>query len=456
VNRRDFLNAGVGLGTVCLAGCAAPFGQRGSYASQVMTEKDFDTSTYWLDVVLQQVRDSRMAPPRAAYCFAAPMIAGFLAANAVSGRYEDNFGLGPAPAGTDPEVAYGAAFATAASETFLTPMEFQRLHFFSRFPNGEGKSLGEAWGRKVGLHINKMRTFDGSGVGKVNYYFDSFPRRNDILQWEPTAQHYATYPGPAFDDYQRGLFPGQGRITPWSIKSAKDYQLPPFYDPRSPEFAEEYQLLLTMGGSDSKERTADQTEIAIFWEDGPWGVTPPGHFLQIAMQLAAMRSFGFLEKARLYALMGMSQCDAAIVCWYNKYKYDILRPETAIRKRATGFNNPDPRVVGNPHWQTVINTPNFPSYSSGHSIFGAAGVGILDRVLGGDEIRFSQESPDQVIWPVLRGRTRHFTSLKQVADENGLSRIYGGVHWLRDHQQSMIAGYALADHINATFFRARG
>ena len=420
-----------------------------------MAAKDFDTSTYWLDVVLQQVRDSRMAPPRAAYCFAAPLIAGFIAANAVSGRYEDNFGIGPAPAGTDPEVAYGAAFATCASETFLTPMEFQRLDFFSRVPASDGKSLGEAWGRKVGLHINKMRTFDGSGVGKVNYYFDSFPRRHDALQWEPTAQHYATHPGPAFDDYQRGLFPGQGRITPWSIKSAKDYQLPPFYDPRSPEFAEEYHLLLTLGGSDSKERTADQTEIAIFWEDGPWGVTPPGHFLQIAMQLAAMRGFSFLEKARLYALMGMSQCDSAIVCWYNKYKYDILRPETAIRKRAAAFNNPDPRVIANPHWQTVINTPNFPSYSSGHSIFGAAGAGILDRVLGGDEIRFSQESPDQVIWPVLRGRTRHFTSLKQVADENGLSRIYGGVHWLRDHQQSMIAGYALADHINENYFRAR-
>ena len=51
-----------------------------------MAAKDFDTSTYWLDVVLQQVRDSRMAPPRAAYCFAAPLIAGFIAANAVALR----------------------------------------------------------------------------------------------------------------------------------------------------------------------------------------------------------------------------------------------------------------------------------------------------------------------------------------------------------------------------------
>jgi hypothetical protein len=439
-----------------MTGCAVPFGRPGSYAGQVMTADSFDSATYWLDAALQQVRDSRMAPPRAAYCFAAPMVAGFIAANAVSGAYEDNFGIGPAPVGANPEVAYGAAFATAASETFLTPMEFQRLTFFARFPDNGAKSTGEAWGRKIGLHINKMRTFDGSGMGKISYYFGDFPHRNDVLQWEPTAQHYATHPGPAFDDYQRGLFPGQGRITPWSITSAKDYRLPPFYDPRSPEFAEEFHLLRTIGGSDSQERTADQTEIAIFWEDGPWGITPPGHMLQIAMQLAAIRGFGFLEKARLYALMAMGQCDAGIVCWYNKYIFDILRPETAIRRRAGRFNNADPRVVADPHWQTVINTPNFPSYSSGHSMFGATGVGILERVLGGDEVRFSQQSPDQVIWPVLRGRTRHFTSLRQVADENGLSRIYGGVHWLRDHQQSMIAGQALADHINATFFKARG
>ena len=456
MNRRDFLGATAGLGALALGGCAAPFGARGSYASQIMTEKEFDTSTYWIDAVLQQVRDARIAPPRAAYCFGGPMLAGFIAANAITGTYEDNLGLGPAPVGADPEVAYGEAFATMASEVFLTPMTMQRLNFFARFPNSEAKTLGKEWGRKVGMHLNKIRTFDGSGLGGALNYFDTFPRRGDILQWEPTAQHYGTHPGPGFDDYQRGLFPGQGRIKTWSTKSAKDYTVTPFYDPRSPEFAEDFHLLHTLGGIHSKERTADQTEIAIFWEDGPWGVTPAGHFVQIAMQIGAIRQMGFLEKARMFALVGMGCCDAAIICWYNKYKYDILRPETAIRKRAAHFQNPDPRVVPDPHWQTVINTPNFPSYTSGHASFGAVTAGILAQVIGTDAIKFSQESPDQVIWPVLRGKRRYFNSLHQAADENGLSRTYGGVHWLIDHQGSMAFGYELADHITSTFFKRKG
>ena len=456
MNRRSFLRAGAGLGSLCLSGCAVPFGKTGSYAGQVVAARDFDSATFWIDVLVQQARDSMLSPPRVAYCLAGPTIAGFVAANAVSGRFEDNFGLGPAPRGADPEVAYGAAFATVASEVLLTPLTMQRLAFMTRFTDGAAKSLGAEWGRKVGLHFVKMRTFDGSGSSKLPYYFHNWPRRGDVLQWLPTGEHYATHPGPAFDDYARGLNAGQGKIKPWSIQNVKAWRADPFYDPRSPEFAEEFHLLHTLGAGDSTIRTADQTQIAIFWEDGPWGATTSGHLAQIAMQMLAMRGFGFLEKARAYALIGMGQCDASIVAWYNKYSFDILRPETAIRVRARQFANPDPRVVPDPKWKTVINTPNFPSYIAGHSALGSAATRTLAHVLGGDAVSFSHQAPDQVIWPVLRGKTRHFTSLSQLSEENGMSRIYGGVHWLRDHQASTKLGYALADHITATYFKARG
>jgi len=455
MKRRDFLGASAGLGSLCLGGCAVPFGKNGSYASQVIAPKDFDSATYWIDVFVQQVRDSMMAPPRVAYCLAGPSVAGFVAANAISGRYEDNFGLGPAPQGADPQVAYGAAFATVASEVLLTPLLFQRMTFMARFPDGEAKSLGAAWGRKVGLHFVKMRTFDGSGVGKVNYYFNNWPQHEDVLAWVPTGEHYTYKPGPAFDDYLRGLFPGHGKIKPWAITSAKDYEAPPFYDARSPEFAEEFHMLHMLGAGDSKLRSAEQTEIAVFWEDGPWGATTTGHLAIIAMKLLAMRDFGFLEKARAYAMLGMGQCDASIVCWHNKYKYSILRPETAIRLRAGAFRNADPRVVRDPKWKTLINTPNFPAYTAGHSSLGSSATRILAHVLGGDAVSFTHQAPDQVLWPILKGKSRSFTSLSAMAEENGMSRIYGGVHWLRDHQESTRLGYAIADHINAHFFKAK-
>ena len=77
------------------------------------------------------------------------------------------------------------------------------------------------------------------------------------------------------------------------------------------------------------------------------------------------------------------------------------------------------------------------------------------HILGTDAVRFSHQSPDQVLWPQLRDITRHWTSLSQAADENGMSRIYGGVHWMRDHMVAMESGKAIADRAHTRYFRRR-
>ena len=174
--------------------------------------------------------------------------------------------------------------------------------------------------------------------------------------------------------------------------------------------------------------------------------------MYVGMQLLQERGFDWLAKARAYAMLGMGMCDCSIAVWNNKFFYDVLRPETALKIRANDFQNPDPRVKLRPQWQTVITTPPFPAYTSGHSSFGAVGARLMAHVIGTDEVRFSQQCPDQVIWPQLRGVTRHFTRISQSAEENGMSRIYGGVHWLKDHSESMRIGYGIGDHIFANFF----
>ena len=80
---------------------------------------------------------------------------------------------------------------------------------------------------------------------------------------------------------------------------------------------------------------------------------------------------------------------------------------------------------------------------------------MIAHILGTDAVRFSHQSPDQVLWPRLRGITRHWNRLSDAADENGMSRIYGGVHWMRDHLVAMDAGKAIADHAHAQYFRPR-
>jgi len=236
------------------------------------------------------------------------------------------------------------------------------------------------------------------------------------------------------------------------MQTNHQFRAPEFHHPRSPEFAQEFDYIRQIGGAKSYVRTPDQAEIAIFWEDGPWGITPPGHFLYLAVQALQNKPMSFIELARAFALLGMTQCDASISAWDSKYAHDILRPESAIRIRAPQFRSPDPRVQSYGDWQSLIPTPEFPAYTSGHSTFGAAGATLTALLLGTDRISLSGKSPDLVLWPQLQGVTRHWTSLSQMAEENGLSRIYGGVHWVADHRHAMNAGNAIAKQAFATQF----
>ena len=457
LSRRSLLTgAAASVAAAGLGGCAtAQFGTRSSYLTNIVKPQNQNTVYHWVDVAMQQVRDQRTAPPRAAYNFAAPMVAGFAAANAIIGRYEMPYDFGEAPRGADPEVAYGVAFATAASECFQQPFLWERRAFKARFPDGEAKELGVRWGRHVGLAINKMRTGDGSEPHRVNFYLNRYKRRKDALKWTPTGPSYGAGPGPSVQGFARGLFPGHGKITPWTMSSPSQFRVSDFVDPKSPEFARQFDMVKRLGGKNSTERSADQSQIALFWEDGPWGITPPGHFLYIAVQVMQDRGYDFLDHARHFALLGATQADASINAWDSKYHHDIIRPETAILSRASAFGCQDKRVVADPSWMSYIPTPNFPAYTSGHSTFGATGIEMTKLILGTDAVSFSHESPDQVLWPELIGKRRYFTSLEQAAWENGWSRIFGGVHWLADHEAGDAAGRKIARQAFETMFRPK-
>ena len=459
-SRRQFLAAtAAAASALSIAACAGPHvasqGHRSSYTSQILKPQNRNTVFLWVDAALQQVRDQRVLTPRAAYNYGLATATGFLAANGVVGAYDEPFGMGSGPRDADPEVAYGVAFAMAAAEAFQQPFLFERIGFLNRFPDGEAKSLGVEWGGAVANRVLDMRTDDGSEPSEVNYYLGRYERRTDSLRWSPTGPFYGATPGPAFNSFDRCLYPGHGRIMPWTMKSGSQFRVSGFYDAASPEFAEEFDTVRRLGGMDSSVRTADQTEIALFWEDGPWGITPPGHFIYIAMQLLQDRKLSFIELARAFALIGMTQCDASICAWDNKYHYDIIRPESAIRARAPAFGNLDSRVARQPGWQSYIPTPEFPAYVSGHSTFGATAAEMIALIYGRDDIAFSGRPPDEVLWPQLQGVTRHWNSLSHMAEENGLSRLYGGVHWKPDHTAAMKAGRAIARQAFHSTFPAK-
>ena len=133
--------------------------------------------------------------------------------------------------------------------------------------------------------------------------------------------------------------------------------------------------------------------------------------------------------------------DAAIVAWDAKYTYNTWRPIQLAGGAGTAVNSQIETIA---NWEPLINTPPFPEYVSGHSTFSGAAAAILTAVFG-DNYSFSIDSVG------LPGVTRSYTSFEQAAEEAGMSRIYGGIHFLFSDTAGLTAGGDLAAYVLQTF-----
>ena len=199
--------------------------------------------------------------------------------------------------------------------------------------------------------------------------------------------------------------------------------------------------MIRLGGFQSDLRTSEQTKIALFWADGGGTATPPGHWNSIALDVTLKKGTSLLETARTYALLNIAMADAGIASWDAKYHYDMWRPIDAIRQADQDGN---PATSGVASWIPLLKTPPFPTYTSGHSTFSGAASAVLTSLFG-DNVAFDSQSdghlaaeqrpldPSQIV-------TRHFTSFNQAAEEAGLSRIYGGIHFNFDNTAGLELG----------------
>jgi membrane-associated phospholipid phosphatase len=142
-------------------------------------------------------------------------------------------------------------------------------------------------------------------------------------------------------------------------------------------------------------------------------------------------------------MMGVVQADSAICCWDAKFTYNFWRPITAIRNADTDGND---KTIVDPNWTPLLTTPNFPEYSSGHSTFSGAGAALLTHLYG-DNYSFTTTSPG------LPGISRSFSSFNQARDEAGISRIYGGIHFMSANTAGKESGGKVADYVVKNLFK---
>ena len=399
-----------------------------------ISQNDFETFTSgkivsdWNSTLLDAVRTGGSAPPIAARNMAMVHAAIYDAVNAIDRSHTPYKAQVEAPAGASAE----AAAAAAANRVLASLYPAQKAKFdaaiassLAAIPDSKAKTDGIAVGLSAADQIIALRSKDGASTAV------SYTPTNNPGDWVPTPPALAA-----------SLLPQWPKVDCFAMTSSSQFQpaAPPALD--SAEYAEEVNFVKEIGKKDSLTRSADQTEIAKFWADGANTFTPPGHWNQIAKQASALADNSLEENARLFAILNIGLADAGICAWDAKYKYNLWRPITAIQQAD---RDGDSATVADPNWQPLLTTPPFPEYISGHSTFSGAADSILSSFFG-EDFGFVDVGD-----PSSNSSLRKFDSFGNAADEAGMSRLYGGIHFMSANQQGLAAGRDLGKYVVQNF-----
>lgn len=267
-----------------------------------------------------------------------------------------------------------------------------------------------------------------SSDGGFEAQFNNFPTEYQPLEgdqyWKPTA------PG------QLALQPYWGNNRPFvdlNVQNSIPVD-PPVYDTdESSVFMQRafsvYEVVNNI--------TPEQTVIAEFWSDDPLtSATPPGHSIAILNQLIKDNDVDLFTASELFAKLSIGINDAFISCWKVKYNTNYPRPVTIIN-----------RLIDE-DWGTVLDTPPFPEYTSGHSVQTGALAYILASAFGDD---YSFTDRTHVDRTDIDGTPRNYATFIEMAEEAAVSRLYGGIHFQESIDLGLVQGYQIGENVVSIF-----
>ena len=280
--------------------------------------------------------------------------------------------------------------------------------------DGRAKTRGVALGKAAAAAIRALRA--GDLLTELLGADDAYP--------EGTAPgQYRFTPGTPF-----AFGPRLGEVKPFVLNDGSQFRPGPPHAVTDKRYTADFKEVKRLGGDGDatpSARTADQTQIALFWVE-----SSPLQWNRIARTVSVRAGLDRWENARLYALLNMALTDGYIGTFETKYHYNYWRPVTAIQMAATDGN---PETVADLTWTPLhAPTPPIPDYDSGHAVEGGTAAAVLRRVFRIHHIRFSTCSTtlpegsrcgDPA--PAIRG----YSSFSEAAEENGLSRILVGYHF---------------------------
>jgi membrane-associated phospholipid phosphatase len=373
-----------------------------------------DQVLLWNAVALETVTAAAALPTTASRAMAIQAIAVYDALSSVGqlNAYLDDYGV-------EGSVDLSAVVAYAAHDVLVALFPGQqeaidaRLQQFLPFL-GSGASLaaGRELGEAAAAATLQLRSPDGAESDAA--YFPNGEPGTWIPESEPEA-------------------PQWGAVTPFALEAPDQFrsESPPALS--SEAYAEALNQTKELGRIDSSVRSAEKTDIALFWEDGAGTNTLPGHWNVAAQVVSLEERLSISENALTFAMLDIALADAGIATWDAKYEYATWRPQAAIRGADLDGN---PLTAADPTWAPLLADPASPGYPSAHAAFSAAAASILTALFG-EGYAFnliSQSLPEQ---------GRDYESFEEAALEAANSRIYGGA----STSFAVEAGYDLGSEV---------
>lgn len=361
-------------------------------------------------------------------------VAMFDAANAFDRRYHAYAAaVTPAP-GASPD----AAVAQAAHDVLVVLLPSQRAAFddalaqsLSGLPDQAARD-GAAVGAAVAAAVLELRAGDGWFRPFPPYELPGLPG-----YWRPTPPANAN-----------ATFTNYPDVTGFIVPNGRQFltEGPPALT--SERYARDFNETKAVGGTESTARTAEQTQVARLWASV--GTSTPfwGVWNQVVVQVARARGFSGVDAARAFALVAMAQHDALLTSFTGKFLYGLWRPVTAIREAHTDGND---ATEGDATWTPLLPTPPYPGHPGNMACLSAAQARVLERIVGRDDVPFD------ITWTGTSAPTvtRHYNGFRQLADEGGQSRIWGGIHFQFETLASFGSCTRLGDYAADNVLRAR-
>jgi membrane-associated phospholipid phosphatase len=287
--------------------------------------------------------------------------------------------------------------------------------------NAEVRTRSETFGKLMAMALMTWARTDGGheAWGPLRRDQANYVPPSGAGQWSPTPPAYA----PA-------LLPWWGSVRPFALPAADacPAPAPPAY---SEEAGSAFQRETAEVHRISQAATQEQRQVSLYWADDPLKTpTPAGHWSFIATDQLRTGKASLARAARVYARLHLAMADAFIATWKTKYSVNLLRPVTAVQ------------LTIDSQWvPTLMHTPPFPEYPSGHSVLSSAAARVLEHEFGSNT-RFTDNTHNDRGWG-----PRSFASFRAAADEAAVSRLYAGIHFRSGIEGGKVQGRCVAERV---------